>query len=185
MPFKKAIFLDRDGVINIDNGYTHTVSDFHFCEEIFTVCQHFQREGFLIIVVTNQSGIARGLYTADDFHTLTEWMVEEFRKRSITISKVYFCPHHPDFGPFDSRRCNCRKPKPGMLNAALIDFQLDPSKCILIGDKESDIEAAQRAEIGTTILIDSKSAVQERNTKADIRCKNLEELTRNDTPINY
>ncbi len=183
MPCKKALFLDRDGVVNVDTGYVHKISDFHFIEEIFKVCHRFQRKGFLIIIATNQSGIARGFYTSDHFNTLTEWMVEQFRQRGITISKVYFCPHHPDFGPYNSRHCSCRKPKPGMLKTALSEFQLDPSQCILIGDKESDIEAAQRAEIGTTVLIGSKPVNNGQKIKANIQCNKLGELLRE--PINY
>ena len=145
---KKALFLDRDGVVNIDKVHVHKIEDFEFTPDIFKLAKRYQDKGYLIIIITNQAGIAKGLYTEEDFNILTKWMIEEFKKREITISKVYHCPHHPDYtGP-----CDCRKPHPGMILKAIKDFDLDPSQCVLIGDKLSDIEAGQNAGIGNCQL---------------------------------
>ncbi|MDR9424085.1 MAG: D-glycero-beta-D-manno-heptose 1,7-bisphosphate 7-phosphatase [Marinobacter sp.] len=155
----KAVFLDRDGVINVDHGYVYRKKDFEFVDGIFEACRHFQDQGYLLIVVTNQSGIARGMYTEDDFQALTEWMVERFREEGVEIARVYHCPHHPKFGPEETRDCECRKPKPEMINRGLKEFELDPARCIMIGDKPSDREAADRAGIGETILVDYRKTV--------------------------
>lgn len=140
---KKALFLDRDGVINVDKHHVYKISDFDFIQGIFELCHKYQEECYLIIVVTNQAGIAKGYYKEDDFQILTSWMVNEFKKRGIHISKVYHCPHHPDF----TGECDCRKPNPGMVLEAKDEFDLDLKECVLIGDKDSDLEAGRRAGI--------------------------------------
>lgn len=140
---KKALFLDRDGVINVDKGYVFRIEDFEFIPGIFELCRKYSSRGYLIIVITNQAGIARELYTEKHFEELTIWMTDQFRDEGIEIAKVYHCPHHPYFtGP-----CDCRKPEPGMLLEAVRDFDLDISQCVLIGDNESDLEAGRRAGI--------------------------------------
>jgi D-glycero-D-manno-heptose 1,7-bisphosphate phosphatase len=146
---KKALFLDRDGVINIDNNYVYQIDDFEFIDGVFDLCKKYQDEGYLIIVITNQAGIARGYYTVDDFDKLTNWMTAQFLSKGILLSKVYFCPHHPDF----DQDCNCRKPKPGMLLNAAKDFDLNLSQSILIGDKQSDIDAGSNAGIKNLIKV--------------------------------
>lgn len=150
----KALFLDRDGIINRDHAYVYRVEDFEFMPGIFEVCKHFQEQGYKLIVVTNQSGIARGYYTEEDFHILTKWMCAEFEKQQIRIDGVYFCPHHPDKGnaPY-VQDCDCRKPHPGMLLQAITDHQLDPSVSVMIGDKVSDMQAAQAAGLKSGFLI--------------------------------
>ena len=153
----KAVFLDRDGVINVDHGYVYRKEDFEFVDGIFEVCRHFQEQGYLLIVVTNQSGIARGMYTEADFQRLTEWMLERFREEGIEIAAVYHCPHHPKFGAEQERDCDCRKPKPGMILCGIRHFNLVPEACILIGDKLTDIQAAKNAKIGEKILIPSRT----------------------------
>ena len=145
----KALFLDRDGVINIEKNYVHQIKDFDFIEGIFELCRKFQSKGYLIFIVTNQAGIARGYYTLDDYNILTSWMLKEFEEQKIIISNVYHCPHHPDF----NGKCLCRKPNTKMLNDAKNEFNLDFKKSILIGDKLSDIECGKNAGIGTNILI--------------------------------
>jgi len=152
---KKALFLDRDGVINIEKNYLYKKDDFEFIDGIFELCQHYQNLGYLIFIVTNQSGIARGMYNKEDFSKLTSWMLEEFKNNNITITKVYYCPHHPDI----SGDCDCRKPKPGMILNAASEFHIDLLNSIMIGDKERDIEAALNAGIGKTYLYDSLKVV--------------------------
>ena len=139
----KALFIDRDGVINVDKVHVYTKEDFEFNEGIFHLCRKYLDEGYLSIVITNQAGIAKGLYGEEDLNILNSWMVEQFARQGILVSKVYHCPHHPDFtGP-----CSCRKPEPGMILQAVKDFNLDISKCLLIGDMETDLEAGRRAGI--------------------------------------
>ena len=144
----KALFLDRDGVINIDKGYVHKIENFEFIPAIFDVCLKAQAQGYKIIVVTNQSGIGRGYYTEEDFWVLTHWMTQQFLARGIIINKVYFCPHHPtEAKPPYLMDCTCRKPKAGMLLAAITEFDIDVSQSFLMGDSQTDIEAATQVGI--------------------------------------
>lgn len=167
---KKALFLDRDGVINVEKDYLYKIEDFEFIDGIFKVCKHYQDLGYVIIVVTNQSGIARGFYDENDFKNITIWMINEFKKLGIDILKVYHCPHHPDItGP-----CECRKPKPGMLLEAAREFDVDLKSSIIIGDKERDIESGLNAGLIETYLYDhSKNITSSKATKI---INNLEEL---------
>ncbi len=145
----KALFLDRDGTINIEKNYLFRIEDFEFREGIFHLAKEFYDRGYLIFVVTNQSGIARGLYSGDDFHRLTEWMVGQFRLKGIEIEKVYYCPHHPEINGV----CTCRKPQPGMILEAIREYNLDAGECVLIGDNDRDIEAGRRAGIKKLLKI--------------------------------
>jgi D,D-heptose 1,7-bisphosphate phosphatase len=153
---RKALFLDRDGIVNIDTGHLVKISDFKFSDSIFELCKFFQQKDYRIFIITNQAGIAKGYYTEDDFNVLTQWMLNEFIKNSIFIDKVYYCPHHPTDGiSVYKQNCDCRKPKDGMLQKAVSEFNVDLSKSILIGDKLSDIEAGKMAGILKNILIKS------------------------------
>ncbi len=155
----KALFLDRDGVINIDYGHVHKIADFHFIEGIFELCIRAQEKCYLIIIVTNQAGIAKGYYSEEQFLDLTEWMEKEFRERGITIAKTYYCPYHVESVTEKYRKDSFdRKPNPGMLMKAIDDFNLDSNESILIGDKESDIEAAKSAKIGNSVIFDHKDS---------------------------
>nr|WP_294795889.1 HAD family hydrolase [uncultured Mucilaginibacter sp.] len=145
----KALFLDRDGVVNIEKNYVYKIEDFEFTDFIIDLCKTYQEKGFLIIIITNQAGIARGYYSEQDFEILTKWMIAEFHKQGVKIAKVYFCPHHPDF----TGDCDCRKPNPGMILKAKQDFDLDLSECVLFGDKQSDIDAGISAGILNNNLI--------------------------------
>jgi D-glycero-D-manno-heptose 1,7-bisphosphate phosphatase len=154
----KALFLDRDGVINIERCYVHRRQDFSFQEGIFDLCQAAQSLGYLLLVVTNQAGIARGYYTESEFLELTEWMIGEFARQRIAIVRVYYCPYHPLYGVGKYKRESAdRKPRPGMLLRAQADFNLDLRSSIVIGDKLSDIEAGRTAGVGTRIMLDSKT----------------------------
>ncbi|MCW9027003.1 MAG: HAD family hydrolase, partial [Thiovulaceae bacterium] len=140
---------------NVEKDYLYRVEDFEFIDGIFKVCKNYQLLGYKIIVVTNQSGIARGLYSEDDFNNITLWMVKEFKKLGIEISRVYHCPHHPDI----TGSCACRKPKPGMLLEAAKEFNIDLKHSIIIGDKERDIEAGLNAGLLQTFLFDENSKI--------------------------
>lgn len=152
----KALFLDRDGVINTELRYVYSREDFHFQDGIFELCQAARALGYLLVVVTNQAGIARGYFRESEFIKLTEWMIREFDQRRIPIARVYYCPYHPVYGvgqyKFDSAD---RKPRPGMLLRARMELDLDLASSMLIGDKLSDIGAAEAAGVGTRILVHS------------------------------
>lgn len=153
----RALFLDRDGVINQDRGCVHRIEDFHFIDGIFELCRAATGSGMAIIVVTNQAGIGRRIYSEADFQRLTGWMVARFADEGAKIDQVYFCPHHPTHGIGGYRReCSCRKPSPGMILQARDDHGICLPNSILIGDKEWDIVAAKAAGVGTTVLISDK-----------------------------
>jgi len=156
----KVIFLDRDGVINEDFGYIHKIKNFKFIPGAIESCKYFLSLGYQIIVVTNQSGIGRGLYKEDDFHALNEWMLDKFQQEGVSILDVFFCPHGPD------DNCNCRKPKPGLFKNAQEKYDIDMNKSWMIGDKEADIQAANRAGISQTIIVRSGHKINEKETRA-------------------
>jgi D-glycero-D-manno-heptose 1,7-bisphosphate phosphatase len=149
---RKVLFLDRDGVINVDKGYVYKIEDIEFIDGIFDLCKTYQDKGYEIIIITNQAGIARGYYTEEDFIKLMDWMKKKFEKRGINILDVFYCPHHPDF----TGECSCRKPKPGMILEAAKKYNIDLKSSVLIGDKISDIEAGKRAGISKLYLLNSK-----------------------------
>jgi D-glycero-D-manno-heptose 1,7-bisphosphate phosphatase len=150
----RALFLDRDGVINADKNYVWRIEEFEFLPGIFELCRAAQEVGLIPIVVTNQAGIGRGYYTEHDFWTLTEWMLGQFRERGIGIGHVYHCPYHPAAGIGEYRRESFdRKPNPGMILRAKNDFDLELSRSVLVGDKDSDIEAGRAAGVGFNIKL--------------------------------
>ncbi len=151
---KRALFLDRDGVINLDKNCVWRIEEFEFLPGIFELCRAAETVGLLPIVVTNQAGIGRGYYTEQDFQALTEWMLAEFRARGIGIGRVYHCPFHPTEGIGDYRRESPdRKPHPGMILRAKDDLGLDLSQSVLVGDKDSDIDAGRAAGVGYNIKL--------------------------------
>jgi len=147
----KALFLDRDGVINKDVRHLHTIEECVFCDGIFELAREYQNNGYLIIIVTNQAGIAKGIYTEEQYYVLREWIHEQFKDHGVIITAEYFCPHHPDY----TESCKCRKPEPGMLLLAAKEHDIDLSQSVIIGDKDSDIEAGQRAGVGRRLLLSS------------------------------
>lgn len=149
---KPALFLDRDGVINVDHGYVHTPESFEFIEGVFDLVSAANRAGYLVVVVTNQAGIGRGYYSEADFHALTDWMKVKFAEHSGQIDGVYFCPYHPEHGTVEYRReSEFRKPAPGMLLQAQSELGIDLEQSILIGDKLSDMAAGRAAGVGTLL----------------------------------
>jgi D-glycero-D-manno-heptose 1,7-bisphosphate phosphatase len=167
---KKALFLDRDGVINVEKDYLYRVEDFEFIDGIFDLVTYYQNLDYKIFVVTNQSGIVRDYYSENDFNNLTKWMMSEFSKHNIKIEHVYFCPHHPDI----SGACTCRKPEPGMILKAAKTYNIDLEHSIMIGDKEKDIEAGLNAGMKETYLFDESKTVT--NSKATKIVSKLEEI---------
>ena len=165
----RVLFLDRDGVINKEVGYLYKSEDFEFIDGVFTACRYFQAQGYKLIIVTNQSGIARGYYQKEDFHKLTEWMLVQFGNQGINILDVFFCPHGPESS------CTCRKPKPGMLLEARDKFNIDMKNSWMIGDKEADVEAANAAGIDNTILVKSGHIIDEANSKAKFILKSIKD----------
>jgi len=145
----KAVFLDRDGVINIDKGYVFKINDFDFVDKIFKVLNYF-KDDYLLFIITNQSGVARGYYSEKDIKILHQWLTNNLAKKGISIQEIFYCPHHPKF----DFECNCRKPKPGMIINAKNKYNLDLNNSILIGDKSTDIESGKNAGILNLIKVE-------------------------------
>lgn len=149
MSRRRALFLDRDGVINHDSGYTSSAESFQFTDGIFDLCLAARRSGYLLIVVTNQAGIGRGYYSEQDFFSLTDWMLQCFEEKGATITDVFHCPYHPTHGVGQYKKDSFdRKPNPGMLLRAAGKHRLDLKSSIMIGDKDSDMQAARNAGVG-------------------------------------
>ncbi len=138
----KAIFLDRDGVINKEIGYVFRVEDFILTNDIIPTLKKLQAAGFIFVVITNQSGISKELYTANDVERVHAYMMSLMKEHEIKISEIYYCTHHPDVEP-----CICRKPDSGMLEKAIARFNIDVKQSYMIGDKDRDFEAAEKAGV--------------------------------------
>ena len=151
---KRAVFLDRDGVLNVDNGYVSQVDDFEFIEGVIEACKKLKDKGYLLVLITNQSGIARGYFSEEQFHTLTEWMDWSLADRGVDLDGIYYCPHHAEKGLGEYKiDCDCRKPKPGMLLSAIEELNIDVTRSILVGDKTADIQAGVAAGVKTNYLV--------------------------------
>lgn len=143
MTITRAVLLDRDGVLNVDKGYVCTAERFEWTRGAVEAVRAANDAGLLVIVTTNQSGIARGYYTESQFRDFTAWIDGQLRERGAHVDGWYHCPHHPVDGLGDLRvECDCRKPQPGLVRRAIADWGLDPRSCVMIGDKDSDLEAA-------------------------------------------
>ena len=149
---KRALFLDRDGVINTDNNYVYKKEDIEFIDGIFDLVKFANSKKYLVIVVTNQAGIGRGFYSEKDFLNLTSWMKKKFVSNEAKIDHFYFSPFHPIYGQGKYKKnSEFRKPNPGMFFKAKIEFGIDLENSIMIGDRDTDIKAAQRAHINNII----------------------------------
>lgn len=144
----KLCLLDRDGVLNIDKAYLYQAEDVEWVPGSREAIAWLNRQGCKVVVVTNQSGVARGLFTEDTVRKLHDWMAEEVRKAAGEIAAFYYCPHLPGaiVKQYDVN-CECRKPKPGMILKALGDFNVQPGNAFLIGDSPRDVEAAEAAGV--------------------------------------
>ncbi|WP_273746283.1 D-glycero-beta-D-manno-heptose 1,7-bisphosphate 7-phosphatase [Morganella morganii] len=173
-----AVFLDRDGTINVDTGYVHKVDDFQFIENAIEAMQSIKQMGYALIIVTNQAGIARGMYTEDQFMHLTEWMDWSLADRGVDLDGIYYCPHHPEGTVEEFRQvCNCRKPAPGMLLDAQKYLKIDMGNSYMVGDKLDDMLAGRAAEVGTTVLVRTgKPVTEEAEAAADIVINSIADL---------
>lgn len=150
----KAVFLDRDGVINVERGYTHRLEDFVILPDLIEVLQLLQKKGYLLIIVSNQSGIAKDLYTQAEVEILHQHLLGELNKNNIQLSEIYYCVHHSDVS-----RCICRKPDSLFVEKGLARFDIDPARSYFIGDKERDVEAGEKAGV-KGILIEANISLK-------------------------
>ncbi|MDA3882851.1 MAG: HAD family hydrolase [Bacteroidales bacterium] len=145
---QKAVFLDRDGVINDGSlYYTYTIPDFRINDGVIEGLQLLQENDFILIIITNQSGVAKGIYSLCDVQKVHEYMIQEFHKHDISIAEIYMCPHHPDV--FD---CDCRKPKTELFEKAVQDLSVDVSRSYMIGDSERDIIAGNKMGLQSLLI---------------------------------
>lgn len=152
---RKALLLDRDGVINLNHGYVHTPERTDWIPGIFDLVAQAHQQNMLVVVVTNQAGIGRGFYREDEFLAYTAWVHAQFAQRGTPLLATFWCPHHPDAGSGMYKiDCDCRKPNPGMLQAAAEQFELKLQASWMIGDKPSDMEAASAAGVGYPHLLE-------------------------------
>ena len=152
-PPRKALFLDRDGVININHGYVHAPAQTDWVPGIFELVAEAHARGYLPVVVTNQAGIGRGLYDEAAFLAYTAWMHAQFTARGTPLLATFWCPHHPNEALGDYRvDCDCRKPRPGMLLQAIDRFGIGAARSLMIGDKQGDLDAAAAAGVPARLL---------------------------------
>lgn len=141
MSLNKAVFLDRDGTINKEKNYLYKIEDFEFIPGVLNGLKMLQNAGFILVIITNQSGIARGFYTEHDYFKLMNYMLGELKKNGINIAKCYYCPHLKNASVEKYRiDCECRKPKTGLFMQAIHELDIDIDKSFAIGDKISDLE---------------------------------------------
>lgn len=157
---RAAIFLDRDGTVNIDYNYVHTIDKFHFIDGVIEACSTLKKMGFLLVLVTNQSGIGRELFTQKQFDDLTEWMDWSLVDNGVELDGIYYCPHAPE-----KQACLCRKPSPEMLYAAAKDLNIDLSNSYMVGDKLADILAGKAAGVKKTVLVRSGQPIEAETEK--------------------
>lgn len=157
----KAAFIDRDGVINEERNYVHRIADFVLLPGVVEGLSLLRDAGYLLIVVTNQAGIARGYYEQAEMDRLHDHLCELLAEQGVLLDAIYFCPHHPQ-GRIEALaiECDCRKPSPGMLLQASKDFNLNLSTSVLIGDKYSDVQAGKRAGVGRIAIVESGHKIE-------------------------
>lgn len=169
---KPAIFLDRDGTINIDYNYVHKIDDFHFIDGVIDALAELQKMGFLLVITTNQSGIARGIFTQEQFDELTEWMDWSLADRGVELDGIYYCPHDPI-----ESDCECRKPSPGMILAAKKDLNIDVANSYMVGDRLSDLLSGKNAGVKKTVLVRTGDPLTpEAEQQADMIINSLADL---------
>ncbi len=173
----RAAFIDRDGVINAELGHVGCPGDFHLLPRAIDGLRRLSAHGFVLVVVTNQAGIAKGLYGEEDYQRVTGYMRALLSGQGVQLQAVYHCPHHP-LGIVDryATSCDCRKPAPGMLQRAAADMRLDLARSVLVGDKVSDVQAGLAAGLRLNVLVRSGHELPEDALRyADHCCGDLEE----------
>ena len=154
-----ALFLDRDGIINFDSGFVWEKEEFVFQDNIFELCTYFKEKGFKLVTITNQSGIGRGLFSLEDFHRLNDWMLSRFEEEGCGIDLLLASTLDPTDDSASIREKRFRKPAPGMLLAAQEILNLDLQNSLLVGDRESDMEAGFNAGIRNLFMVNSEVAL--------------------------
>lgn len=173
----KAIFLDRDGTLNVDHGYVHQIDDFEFIEGVIPTLRKLKEMGYLLVLITNQSGIARGYFSEDQFLQLTEWFDWSLAEQGVDFDGIYYCPHHPEGQGEFKQDCDCRKPKAGMFNQAIEHLDIDPKQSVMVGDKLEDLLAAENAGVKMKVLVRTgKPVTEEGEAKADLVLDSLVDL---------
>ena len=159
----KAVFIDRDGTINVNVGYLDNPDDFQMYPGVAEGIKLLQENGFKIIIITNQSGIARGYFTVETLKRIHERMLKEFYDKGVTIDAIYYCPHHPDEG------CGCRKPNTDLFEKAVKEHNIDITRSYVIGDRMLDIEAGHRMGLKTVLVPEKKEKVEKEMKKSKIK----------------
>jgi len=145
---KKAVFLDRDGVINCERGeYNYRIENFTINEGVIECLKNFQKAGFILIIISNQGGIAKGIYKKENIEQVHRYLVEVFEKQGIFLTEIYYCPHHSDI-----ENCLCRKPDSLLIEKSIARFKINPSESFFIGDKETDVIAAKKAGLNPVMI---------------------------------
>lgn len=166
---KKIIFLDRDGTISVDKGYNHKIEDFELEKNILPALQLLQKNGFEFIIVTNQSGIGRGIYSEKDFWKYNDHLESELKKHGIGILKTYFSPYHPEKGIGKYKKeTRCRKPNPGMLEQAEQEFTIDNKNSWIIGDKWIDVKTGKNFGIRSILVLTGHAGDDADQHKTDV-----------------
>jgi len=166
----RAVFLDRDGTINVEVQYLSQVKDFQFIPGVPWALKCLKDAGYLLVVVTNQSGIGRGLYDEAALDSIHSHMHEDLAKFGASIDACYFCPHHPEHATGDYRQeCGCRKPLPGMLQQAALDLDIDLAASFMIGDKLGDVEAGLAAGCTSLLVLTGHGSDQVAGLPAHVR----------------
>lgn len=158
---RKAVFLDRDGTINVDKNYLYKIDEFEYLPGVKDGLKILQEEGYLLVIVTNQSGIARGYYSEEDYLKLNEWMLKDMEQSGIHITDSFYCPHHPEALIEKYRcECNCRKPQLGLYLEAMKKYKIDFEQSYVIGDKLRDLELCK--QYGTRgYLVYAENAIED------------------------
>ncbi len=174
----KAIFLDRDGVINKEVGYLSSPDKFDFIDGTIEALKTLKQKGFLLIIITNQAGIARGYYSEEILISIHKKMNDILQQNDIILDGIYYCPHHPDY----TGSCDCRKPKPGMIFKAKDEFNIDMKNSFMVGDTLNDIETGLNANCKTVLVLTGYGAEEQKkigNIKPDFIFQNLLEFAKN------